>query len=243
MGHRVDDVYRERFRELLARVSPRRLEFGVELLLQRARVRSESLGVPLARALAELYESTRERVEKRLAVMASCGLASVAPPPAGLADPPRFVCDGSLGGLARWLRAAGYETISVSGGGDVAFEEAHRSGSVLLTSDAHVLERRLIQAGTVPTLLVPTGRPALEQLARVLRERRLRPREPRCMACGGALRPVEKERVRERIPPRTARWKDEYFLCAACGKLFWQGTHWDRIQKRLAGAFAGLPLV
>jgi uncharacterized protein with PIN domain len=45
---------------------------------------------------------------------------------------------------------------------------------------------------------------------------------------------VEKERVRDRIPPRTARWKDEYFLCAGCGRLFWHGTHWERISRVLA---------
>jgi uncharacterized protein with PIN domain len=54
------------------------------------------------------------------------------------------------------------------------------------------------------------------------------------MSCGGALRPVDKQKVSERIPPRTARWRDEYFLCAGCGRLFWQGTHWQRIAERLA---------
>ena len=39
--------------------------------------------------------------------------------------------------------------------------------------------------------------------------------------------------VAERIPPRTARWKDEYFVCAACQRLFWRGTHWERIAARL----------
>ena len=231
---RPEDVYRERFRELLARVYPRRLEFGVELLLRRARVRAETEGISLEQALSDLYESTRERVEKRLAVMTSCALRPEPLGPAPPSEPPRFVCDGSLGGLARWLRAAGYEAVAVSGAGaEAALDEARRSGSVLLTSVAKLLERRILQDGTVPTILVPTSMTMREQLALVLRERSLVLRPPRCMACGGALRPVEKERVRERIPPRTARWKDEYFLCAGCGQLFWQGTHWERIESLL----------
>jgi uncharacterized protein with PIN domain len=56
------------------------------------------------------------------------------------------------------------------------------------------------------------------------------------MACGGALRRARKEDVRPRIPPRTALWKDEYFLCAACDRLFWQGTHWERIAGAVAAA-------
>jgi hypothetical protein len=103
---------------------------------------------------------------------------------------------------------------------------------VLLTSDAAVLARPRAAAG-VPALHVPGELPVAEQLARVLRAYGLRPRAPRCMACGAALRAVDKARVRERIPPRTARWKDEYFLCAGCGRLFWQGTHWERIARVL----------
>jgi uncharacterized protein with PIN domain len=75
-----------------------------------------------------------------------------------------------------------------------------------------------------------------EQLAMVLRDLGLRPREARCMACGGALHRARKEDVRPRIPPRTALWKDEYFLCAACDRLFWQGTHWERIAGAVAAA-------
>jgi uncharacterized protein with PIN domain len=53
------------------------------------------------------------------------------------------------------------------------------------------------------------------------------------MACGGPLRPVAKDSVAERIPPRTARWKDDYFVCERCGRLFWPGTHWERIAARI----------
>jgi hypothetical protein len=228
----LQEGYRERFRALLARVQPRRLEFGVELLIERARARRDGFGVPLDQALAALYAETRERVERREQAQAACPVGGGRLPPAPLADPPRFVCDGSLGGLARWLRAAGYEAVRVSGGGERARTEAHLSGGMLLTSDAAVLARPRAAAG-VPALHVPGELPVAEQLARVLRAYGLRPRAPRCMACGAALRAVDKARVRERIPPRTARWKDEYFLCAGCGRLFWQGTHWERIARVL----------
>ena len=47
------------------------------------------------------------------------------------------------------------------------------------------------------------------------------------------VRQLQGAAVAERIPPRTARWKDEYFVCARCGRLFWEGTHWERIRERL----------
>jgi uncharacterized protein with PIN domain len=39
--------------------------------------------------------------------------------------------------------------------------------------------------------------------------------------------------VADRIPPRTAGWLDEYFVCTRCDRLFWHGTHWQRISARL----------
>jgi uncharacterized protein len=55
------------------------------------------------------------------------------------------------------------------------------------------------------------------------------------MRCGSELRSVPKQEVEARIPPRTARWKDEYFVCVGCDRLYWQGTHWQRIAARLEG--------
>jgi len=148
--------------------------------------------------------------------------------------PPRFLCDGGLGALARWLRAAGYEADSKPDtGGDSLVPEVRRSGAVLLTCDRRVFLRREVKEGRVAAVLVPSSLTRLEQLAHVMRTLRLARRDPRCMGCGGPLVPVDKEEVRDRIPPRTARWLDEYFACRGCGQLFWRGTHWDRIRDGL----------
>jgi uncharacterized protein with PIN domain len=68
----------------------------------------------------------------------------------------------------------------------------------------------------------------------VLRDLGLVPRAPRCMACGGVPEPAPKAAVAHRIPPRTAGWKDEYAVCSGCGRLLWEGTHWERIAARIA---------
>ena len=233
MTRRIEEGYRRRFRALLVLVRPRRLEFGVDLLLERGRQKSAREGIALARALALVYEFTRVRVERRLRLMEACGLGS----PAGknfAAVPPRFLCDSSLGGLARWLRAAGYEARQgTAGEGDRLLEEAAREGFVLLTSDSRLLDRRLLREGEVLALWIPSAFSKREQLSMLMRDLGLQPRAARCMACGGELRPTAKEAVRARIPPRTALWRDEYFLCAGCDRLFWRGTHWERISGAL----------
>ena len=142
-------------------------------------------------------------------------------------------------------------------------DEALRRGLVLLTTDAEVLERRIVVAArsgtgfkaterrgesegvrrsTAPAwdvLWLPSALTTAEKLGLVLRDRHLPLRAPRCMSCGGELIARSKDAVRERIPPRTARWKDEYFVCAVCDRLFWQGTHWQRIASALRAAAAG----
>jgi len=234
---RIEHGFERRFRDLLALVRPRRLDFGVALLMRRGRERSEREGVPLARGLFRVYAFTRDRVDRRLVATGACSL--VEPPWDRYKDrpPPGFLCDASLGGLARWLRAAGYGAIGAAGGdrgsGDVLARQAAVEGLVLLTSASEVLDRKSARDGALAVLWVPSALSPREQLGLVMKDLGLRPREPRCMACGGDLRPARKEDVLPRIPPRTARWQDVYFLCAGCDRLFWRGTHWQRIERAL----------
>jgi uncharacterized protein with PIN domain len=232
---RIEAGFRHRFRELLALVSPRRLEFGVELLMGRGRDLAVREGLPLATGLAQVYEFTRVRVKRRVEVTGAC--AVVRPPWARFSEarPPRFLCDPSLGGLARWLRAAGYEA-GEARGPEAPLAVPADPGLVLLTTDSALLDRLPVREGHGLVLWLPSALTMREQLAIVLRDLGLRPREARCMACGGALVQARKEDVHPRIPPRTALWKDEYFVCAGCDRLFWQGTHWERIAHALAAA-------
>jgi uncharacterized protein with PIN domain len=233
VAHRLEAGYREKFRTLLAKVRPRRLEFGADLLIRRAQELRIRDGIPLGLALARVYDDTRKRVEKRLAVTAACSLSGR--PLGEEGEPPRFVCDASLGGLARWLRAVGYEAEWVeTGGADELLRRATAAGATVVTTDSRLLERSVIRNGEVRAEWLPSDLPRTAQLRMLMRDLSLRVRDPRCMSCGGQLRAVAKEDVAARIPPRTARWKDEYFVCSGCDRLFWQGTHWERIARRLA---------
>jgi len=149
-------------------------------------------------------------------------------------DLPVFACDAGLGGLARWLRAAGYEAYwRADIDDDELIREAQRIPATLLTTDSLLMQRGVLRDGFIPALWVPPTLKKVEQLELVLCELRIPVCAPRCMSCGGTLRRVDKEAVRERIPAKTYRWLDEYYLCTGCDKLFWHGSHWDRIGQRL----------
>ena len=60
----------------------------------------------------------------------------------------------------------------------------------------------------------------------------------RCTHCNGALEPVDKQEVADRVPARTRQHTDEYYLCRDCGKVYWRGTHWPRLQRLVQQALA-----
>jgi uncharacterized protein len=148
----------------------------------------------------------------------------------------RFLCDEMLGGLARWLRAAGYDTVLIEPGlGDGALvAEAEREGRVLLTSDSGVFDRNVVKNGRVHALAIPRATPPLEQLRFVLERCDLGIEAARCMACGGELVDVPKDSLAGIAPPRAFASCNQFWRCAACKKLYWRGTHWLRIERALA---------
>lgn len=154
--------------------------------------------------------------------------------------PPAFACDAMLGALARWLRAAGFDAFWQEGIDDWDLVRlAQREGRTLLTSDTGIMQIGIIRDGDVPSVMVPHGLSRADQLAFVLRTLHLSPCEPRCMACGGELREVDRESIRDRVPPRSFSAHDRFCECSRCGRLFWPGTHWQRIAARLTEVSSG----
>jgi uncharacterized protein with PIN domain len=199
----LETGWRDRFRRTLAKVGPRRLAFGVDLLMGRADALAAREAIPLAEARLRVYEFTRWRVARRLEKTGACTVD-----PAAGRDV--FACDPSLGGLVRWLRAAGYEADVMPAAQALAAAQAR---AVALTTDTDVLAQEDEPSSAL--LWVPLDLAPPRQLGLVLRDLGLVPRAPRCMACGLATAPTEA-------------------LCSRCGRLLWEGTHWERIAARIA---------
>ena len=221
---RILKAYETRFHQLLKRVGARRLQVGVDWLVGKARRLSAERDLSLAESLGCVFDEliarpkfqSPKRPHKRT--------------PADLV----FFCDAGLGGLARWLRAAGYITFWEAGIDDeLLLKKARVHEAAIVTTDSMLMERRVLRDGIIPALWLPPTLSISEQLEKVFCEFDLSVGTPRCMSCGGDLTQACKESLRERIPPRTYRWLDKYFVCRCCDKLFWHGTHWQRIRSRL----------
>jgi uncharacterized protein len=225
---RTERAFDRRFRELLAIFGARDREKGVRWLFDRAARRLRQSGGSLAHALAEENVRLAELAQKFRPQKHECS---------------RVICDAGLGGLARWLRASGFEAYWFQ---DITDPElvtrADELGACIITTDSFLLDRRAITQDRVRALWVPPTLTILEQLRLVKSELRLPESDSRCMRCGGELRAVDKYSVQERIPPKTFAWVNDYFECARCGQLFWEGTHWQNVTRRLQEVERGVNL-
>jgi uncharacterized protein with PIN domain len=227
---------------LLDELGARQREKGVRWLFNRAEQNAGSLSRSQALTAQNILLDDKVcRFKARKRIKKHTGDLQFEPSGAG-ADHPILFCDAGLGGLARWLRAAGWDAHWVQ---DISDDDLVRGAeslhAIIITTDSLLLDRRIIVHGQVSAIWVPPSLTKLEQLKLVRAELRERLgfseahlHCTRCMRCGGALASISKEAVKERIPPKTFHWVDDYFECERCGQLFWEGTHWRRVTRELA---------
>lgn len=142
----------------------------------------------------------------------------------------RFVADAHLGRLARGLRLLGFDTLFANDPGDrelarVSAEE----GRILLSRDRALLRRSRITHG----LWIASVRPR-EQLAYVIDRLDLsglfRP-FTRCTVCNGDLALVPARGLEAELPPRVLAAFASFWRCGGCGRIYWEGSHYERLHR------------
>ena len=150
---------------------------------------------------------------------------------------PRFVCDVHLGKLAKTLRLLGLDTVLGKGEDDrwlVAL--AQQQERILLTRD-----RRLLMNKNVTRGLCIRHTDVDHQVHQVLDRFALRAAcSPftRCIVCNGRLKQLTKDdpgfpEIQERVPARVLNWRDEFSVCCDCGKVYWRGSHYTKLARRV----------
>lgn len=153
------------------------------------------------------------------------GLSRIA---ALLPGPPRFMADAHLGGLARMLRMAGFDTLyeNEATDGEIA-AIAEQEGRLVLTRDRELLKRRNVAHGCYVRSLK-----AEDQLREIVGRLDLAPQfRPftLCLHCNAPLREVSKETVLASLPPAVRAEHTRFQSCDVCRRVFWQGSHWKRM--------------
>ena len=139
-----------------------------------------------------------------------------------------------MGKLAKKLRLLGFDTIFRNDlEDDEIVEIAAKDKRIILTRDKGVLKHTNVTHG----YWLRSDNPKI-QLGEVIKRFQLQSQfQPfsRCSNCNGKLKSVEKSNLRGRIPDDTLQIFDSFWECTGCANIYWEGSHFERINKWLEG--------
>jgi len=156
-------------------------------------------------------------------------------------QPPRFVLDVHLGRLAGYLRMLGFDCLYRNDYDDPALAGISADEDrILLTCDRRLLMRKQVRYGYFVRARQPK-----QQLREVLSHFALYDQvEPfgRCMHCNGRIQAVAKKEIEAQLLEKTKKYHDEFFRCDSCHKIYWEGSHFQRMKTMIDDiSSAGIP--
>jgi uncharacterized protein len=146
----------------------------------------------------------------------------------------RFVCDSTVGKLARFLRMAGFDT---------AYVKENNLARVLAISKE---EDRLIASRNSKYFELQlasdfhhlTADEPLDQFRKLVSDLQMQLDEARfltrCLECNEPLEKIATEKVLERLYDYVARTQAAIFICRRCDKLYWHATHAHAMIRQLS---------
>ena len=150
----------------------------------------------------------------------------------------KFVVDGMLGSLARWLRMMGHN-VEYSNNMDDAelLMLAKNENRVLLTRDFQLYQQATAKGTDV---FYVEGQREEERLAEVAGRYGVKLEidmtVSRCPKCNTRVEQIPKEDVKGKVEESTYRYYAEFWQCPKCGQIYWQGAHWTKIREMFDAA-------
>jgi uncharacterized protein with PIN domain len=141
----------------------------------------------------------------------------------------RFVADAHLGGLAHLLRMTGFDTLYDNHFEDSEIERiAADENRIVLTRDRELLKRRGITHGCY-VRAIKSSLQVREVFSRLDLAHSARPFSL-CLDCNVPLHRIDKAEVDGRVPEGVFERHDRFVTCPHCRRVFWEGSHWRRMQ-------------
>jgi len=147
----------------------------------------------------------------------------------------KFLADGMLGKLTRWLRMLGHDVVySVQFSDDELLELAKKEVRTLLTKDFELYKRAI---GRGLDAFYVEGKSETDQLAEVAKRYGLQlsidMNKSNCPLCNAPLQTALKDELMSKIEKNTYKFYDKFWRCSNCAQIYWQGAHWKQITKTL----------
>jgi len=150
----------------------------------------------------------------------------------------KFIADGMLGKLTRWLRMLGQDvTYSTQFEDADLLAMAEKEQRILLTRDSDLYQRAASKG--VEAFYVE-GRTEAEKLAELAKRfgfsLAIDLKRSRCPRCNAEIRLTPKETLAGKVEKNTFIYYNEFWECSKCGRIYWQGAHWEGIRATLEEA-------
>jgi uncharacterized protein with PIN domain len=154
--------------------------------------------------------------------------------------PHRFVLDVHLGRLAGYLRLLGFDSLHrIDYDDDTLVTISLNESRTLLTRDRPLLMRAALENG----VYVRSQNPR-QQLREVVERLGLQPSIApfeRCIACNELLVAVSRDDVSDRLPTSVRTRHERFTLCPGCRRVYWPGSHYDRLVEIIEYARTDAP--
>ncbi len=152
----------------------------------------------------------------------------------------RFVVDCMLGKLAKWLKILGFDTIYFSRAEDeLLLQLTRRQRRTLLSRDLSLLKR--VNSRRALYIESESWR---DQVRQVLEAFALWDKVApfsRCLRCNLKLKRLSRHNARNLVSPFIYEKARCFALCPRCGRVFWQGTHFQEMEEELASLLRAGP--
>ncbi len=131
-----------------------------------------------------------------------------------------------LGTLSKWLRILGYNTLFFTyARDDFLIKLSEKEERILLTKDRKLAK----ECGRAYLVKSETLKDQLHEVIKVFSLKKQH--KSRCVVCNGELKQVKKESVKGNVPFYVYQTHNVFFKCSNCGKIYWKGTHSERIEE------------
>ncbi len=138
----------------------------------------------------------------------------------------RLCCDVMVGKVARWLRLCGIDTFYNNKAEDEQLIKiCQTENRILLTRDSQLAKKYQHICYFVQSVS------PRQQLPEIITNLKLQlfKNPARCSLCNSALKKVEKETIKNIVPAYVFQTQEEFTFCNKCQKVYWKGTHWEKM--------------
>lgn len=147
---------------------------------------------------------------------------------------PTFMMDAMLGNLARKMRLLGFDSKYDSKIDDAELVKIGEKQRRIIVTKDEALTKIAEKSGVITVLI--RGNDEIDQIIQIASKIGIPgfavdSTTSRCVNCNGKLGSIDKIRVMNKVPDGVYERQDKFWICADCKKIYWEGTHFEKLQE------------